>query len=54
VTGDGLLDLQRATTDAAAGLSVPTILHGLDLHPVSLAVVYEFFAEALRRETDGR
>jgi hypothetical protein len=54
VTGDGLLDLQRATTDAAAGLSLPTILHGLGLHPVSLAVVCEFFAEALQREADGR
>ena len=54
MTGDGRLEVQRATTDAAAGLSFPTILHRLDLHPVSLAVVYEFFAEALRRETDGR
>jgi hypothetical protein len=54
VTGDGRLEVQRATTDAAAGFSFPTILHGLGLHPVSLAVVCEFFAEALRREADGR
>jgi hypothetical protein len=54
VTDDGLLELRRATTAAAAGLSLPTILHGLGLHPVSLAVVYEFFAEALRRVADGR